>query len=71
MEQFAQWHFAEAKFTAKRKVDSKTKAIRRRMDWKICIHSPSNQHKTHVLIMQEDCRCDEDFQFETAFWEEV
>ena len=27
----------------------------RRMVWKICIHSPSNQHKTHVLNMPVAC----------------
>ena len=36
------------------------------MDWKMCIHSPYNQHKTHVLNMPGDYSCDEDFQFEMA-----
>ena len=53
-------------------------AIWRRMDWKICIHSHSYQHKTRVLNMPGDSSCDEDLQFETAlldkaygFWRDI
>ena len=37
----------------------------------MCINSPSNQHKTHVLNVPGDYNCDEDFQFKTALWEEA
>ena len=55
---------------AKRKVDSENLQFQEewRMDLKICIHSPSNKHKTHVLNMPGDYSCDKDFQFETALW---
>ena len=39
------------------------------MDWKNCIHSSSNQQKTHELNMPGDYSCDEDVQFETAWWD--
>ena len=58
-----------SKFIAKRKMDSENRQFKEERT-EICIHSPSNQHKTHVLNMPGDYSCGEDFQFETALWDE-
>ena len=66
---------AGSKFTTKEKENQDSgqwkSAIQRRMDWKMCIHSPSNKRKTHVLKMPGDYCCDEDFQFEMALCDET